>query len=125
MEVKDKMKEKTIVIGRDFSPIPTGRTRADGPFCGECFRDDYLMPALADNDCVIVDLAGVEGLGSSFLEEVFGGLVRNGRYSPLELQSKLKVITTDPLFAMCLPRISKYMEDARLGLSASKVMTEK
>lgn len=110
------MKEKTIMIGRDFSTVPAGRTRKDGPYCGECFRDDILIPALAENDSVTVDLAGVEGVGSSFLEEVFGGLVRSGKYAYSDLTSKLHVITTDPLFSMCIPRINQYMEDARQEL---------
>ncbi|MOA43338.1 hypothetical protein D3C78_1654790 [compost metagenome] len=47
------------------------------------------MPALRANDRVIVDLNGVLSLGSSFLEEAFGGLVRNGYYTAKELSSKL------------------------------------
>lgn len=120
MEDQGVMKEKIIMIGRDFSTIPTGRTRNDGPFSGESFREDVLIPALTENDHVIVDLAGVEGVGSSFLEEVFGGLVRCGKFSEMDLRSKLQIITTDPLFTMCIPKIIQYMDDAKQSLMLSK-----
>jgi hypothetical protein len=58
---------------------------------GEEFRDDVLLPALKKSDEVIVDLNGVLTLGSSFLEEAFGGLVRKGYYTAKELKSKLVI----------------------------------
>ena len=106
------MIEKLIKLGPEFSEVPTGRTPKDGPNSGERFRDEILRPALESNEKVIVDLVGVEGLGSSFLEEVFGGLIRNGYYTYPVLKQKLEVKASDTLFEMCLPRIEKYMQDA-------------
>jgi hypothetical protein len=59
-----------------FSDTPGGRYRNEGKHSGEEFREDHLIPALESNDRVVVDLDGVKGLMSSFLEEVFGGVVR-------------------------------------------------
>ncbi len=67
---------KTISIAKQFSPNPAGRYPEDGPFNGERFRQDFLIPALNDSDVVTVVLDGVSGFGSSFLEEAFGGLIR-------------------------------------------------
>ena len=69
----------TIKIATDFSDTPGARFRSDGPFSGEEFREDMLMPLFeddADNREILIDLDGAEGYPSSFLEEAFGGLAR-------------------------------------------------
>lgn len=106
------MSIKKIVIGTDFSDTPSGRYRDDGPFSGEVFRDDLLVPALKENEKVCVDISGVEGYGSSFLEEVFGGLVRLGIYTKSELTEKLRCEATDKSKKCYLERINAYMESA-------------
>lgn len=69
---------KTITIATDFSDTPLGRYPGDGDFNGETFREKLLAPALRSHpEGVMVVLDGVEGFGSSFLDEAFGGLVRN------------------------------------------------
>lgn len=62
----------------DFSQFPGPRYIKLGPDSGELFRKKKLLPALLENDEVSVNLDGVAGYGSSFLEEAFGGLVREG-----------------------------------------------
>lgn len=84
-----------ISIARDFSPFPAGRKRHDGPFTGEKFREDLLQPALARGGRVILDIDGVAGLPSSFLEEIFGGLVREG-WNLAELKARIEIKTSDP-----------------------------
>ena len=103
---------KQIQLGRDYSDAPAGRYRSDGPFSGERFRDDILMPALASETVVEVDLSGVAGYGSSFLEEVFGGLVRKWSEPKALLDSKLHVVATDPRKECYRLRVEKYMADA-------------
>ncbi|MDO9624062.1 MAG: STAS-like domain-containing protein [Pseudomonas sp.] len=85
------MKTMTIYVAKDFSKMPCVRSRDDGKKSGEEFRDDVLLPALRTHDKVTVDLNGVLSLGSSFLEEAFGGLVRKGYYTAKELSSKLTI----------------------------------
>lgn len=65
-----------IVYVKDFSKYPGPRYASLGNYSGEEFRDNILIPAIRDNGDVIVNLDGVFGYGSSFLEEAFGGLVR-------------------------------------------------
>ena len=69
---------KTVSIANDFSVFPGGRIPADGPFSGEEFRDNILIPLLKNNEEAIIDFDNVRGYGSSFLEESFGGLIRKG-----------------------------------------------
>src|SRR3954470_14868043 len=69
---------KVIIVARCFFRFPAGRYVADGPFSGEAFRQKFLIPAFTQGQRFIVDLDGTAGFGSSFLEEAFGGLVREG-----------------------------------------------
>lgn len=84
-----------IEIGRDFSPCPGGRSRADGPQCAEAFREDTLRPALEDEGGVDLHLDCAQGYGSSFLEEAFGGLVRSGGFTAEQLHGKLRLHSRD------------------------------
>ena len=71
---------RVISVARDFSPVPGGRHPRNGPFSGEEFRERTLVPALQDvpgrYSRVVVDLDGADTYIGSFLEEVFGGLLR-------------------------------------------------
>ncbi len=66
----------------DFSKTPGSRYRDEGKkaHSGQEFREDILEPnfkiALANNKEILVDLDGTIGYGTSWLEEVFGGLTR-------------------------------------------------
>ena len=75
------MGDRIVVdVANDFSRTPGGRYRTDGRWSGQEFREDKLQPLLDRGDDIVVDLDGPEGFTASFLEEVFGGLVRN--YGP-------------------------------------------
>lgn len=87
------MTEKIIVIAEEFSPSPIGRYRSDSDTSGEAFRLDLLVPALREFDKVTVVLDGTDGYGSSFLEEAFGGLIREHNYTEAELKQKLFIIS--------------------------------
>lgn len=88
-------KTKTINVAKDFTRYPAGRYLADGPFSGERFRDEFLIPALRDpNTVIVVQLDGARGLASSFLEEAFGGLVRAG-FQPTQLIKQLQLESQD------------------------------
>jgi hypothetical protein len=102
----------TIDIGKDFCEVPLGRYAMDGPFSGERFREEYLLPALRDNKKVIVVIDNTEGFGSSFLDEAFGGLVRDGNLNEQGLREVLKIELTDQDFSMYRDLIWKYISEA-------------
>lgn len=63
----------------DFAKFPGPRYKSLGKYSGEEFREAVLIPAIEEQgDSLVVDLDGVFGYGSSFLEEAFGGIVRKG-----------------------------------------------
>lgn len=102
------MTERVISVANDFSRYPAGRYKSDGPFSGQHFRDDFVVPALRENELVVVDLDGTRGYGSSFLEEAFGGLVRLG-FSTSDLRERLSFRSTDPSLEA---EIKDYIEQA-------------
>lgn len=86
------MKTKIINLVSDFSARPTGRyTDSTYPDSGQRFRDEMLAPALKEYDQVTVVLDGYNRYGRSFLDEAFGGLVRESRFTKTELTNKLVV----------------------------------
>src|SRR4051812_14200605 len=103
---------KKIKIATDYSDTPVGRFPQDGEFNGTKFREDFLRPAL-ENDKVEVEIDGVEGYGSSFLEEAFGGLVRQGYYTAADLKKKLLISFKDRAFKMYHDVIWKYIQEAK------------
>lgn len=79
---------KTINLVQDFTDVPGGRYRELGPYSGEEFREDYLIPALKQHSVVQVILNGALGLPSSFIDEAFGSFAK-------EYQSGKLVIILD------------------------------
>ena len=71
-----------IDVATQFTRTPGGRYRSEGKWSGEEFRETMVEPILEKDTSatVIIDLDGPVGFTSSFLEEVFGGLVR--KYGP-------------------------------------------
>lgn len=84
----------TINIGKDFSRYPVGRGLEDGDSNGEKFREDFLRPALAAHHTVRIELDDALGYNSSFLEEVFGGLIRGG-FTETDYIERIKLVTDD------------------------------
>ena len=68
------------IFVKDFSEYPGPRKESIGPNSGEKFREKVLAPAIRANpdELIVVNLDGTSGYGSSFLEEAFGGLIRDG-----------------------------------------------
>lgn len=103
--------QRKIRLASDFSSVPFGRYRADGPHSGEVFRDDVLIPALKAHDHVLIDIDGVEGLPSSFWEEALGGLVRRG-WKARDIRRKLDIKTKDADLQVYVRLAWKYIDEA-------------
>ena len=73
----------------DFDLQPYGRYPADGDACGENYRNKILVPALHQYYKVHVNLTGYNRYGRSFLDEAFGGLIREADFSGEEISDKL------------------------------------
>lgn len=103
----------TLSIAKDFSPTPGGRYRHQGPNSGEQFREEVLLPrfneAQLEKKLLVVDLDGGVGYASSFLEEAFGGLVREKK-SVSEVERVLRFISKEEPYQ--IEDILRYMQEA-------------
>jgi hypothetical protein len=108
-----------LKIASDFSSTPGPRRRSEGNFSGEEFRQRILVPKLKSamdaGRELVVDLDGTSGYGTSFLEEAFGGLIRNNGYSLTELQRAVKFVSNEE--PDLLKEIDEYMCEAHERLS--------
>ncbi len=96
---------------KEFTKFPGARYRDLGPFSGEEFRDDKLIPAIEkEGKNLIVNLDGVFGYGSSFLEEIFGGCIRKGVDPETMKAIAENIVSKDD--EDLLIEIKEYIEDA-------------
>ncbi len=101
-----------INVARDFYPKPFGRYHDDGKFNGTKFREEFLIPKLRESDELVVNFSECPyEIGSSFLEESFGGLVRALQDSPL--LNKLTIRARSLAMDM---EIKSYIDDAKKRL---------
>ncbi|WP_065357642.1 STAS-like domain-containing protein [Kluyvera georgiana] len=105
-----------IVIARDFSKTPFGRFVSDSPYSAEKFRKDFLVPALKTGDQeIVIDFNGIAlGVGSSFLEEAFGGLVRKEGLQKSGLRNRLVIKSEVPFYKEQIERFIENAEPERI-----------
>lgn len=109
---EEKYNDQCVVIRvkEDFSEYLGLRYRKHSDSSGEALRDDHLIPALNDNPgkVVIVDLSGCAGSPArSFLEEVFGGVVRK-----LGNEIRHRIIVMCDEDVTTVQEADRYIEDA-------------
>lgn len=111
-----------IKIANDFTTAPGPRYVTEGKFSGEQFRKELLLPKVreaCDRKCALtVDLDGTSGYGTSFLEEAFGGLIREDNFRLATLDSVLTLISNEE--PELLAEIREYLEDAEKDKGAKK-----
>ncbi len=104
-----------ISVLKDFSRTPGPRYKEEGSFSGEEFRNNILLPklkeAIIQKKTLLVDLDGVSGYGTSFLEEAFGGLIRVNDIDYKTLKNTLKLKSEED--DIYIEEIWEYIEDAK------------
>lgn len=102
----------TVHVAKDFSRYPAGRVFADGPYNGQLFRQRFLESAIRAQKSLTIELDGVRGYGSSFLEEAFGGLVRSTGLEPASVLNLLELRSSNKSL---IQEIREYIENANSG----------
>jgi hypothetical protein len=101
----------------DHAVAPGGRYVADGNFSGEWFRNEVLVPALRETsklgETLDIELDGTAGYGSSFLEEAFGGLVRECGFTASQLGGLLHIVALSPLYEPYKLLAERYIKAAK------------
>jgi hypothetical protein len=105
----------TLVISRDFSSTPGSRSIIEGDFSGEALRKEILADmfksVIAENTVLFIDLDGTSGYGTSFLEEAFGGLIRDNGYSYQDIREHMELKSEEEEYL--LDDIDEYLRDAQ------------
>lgn len=85
-------------IVKEYTDLPGGRYIRQGSHSGEDFRETILKKkydyCLANDEKLIINFDDSYGYASTFLEEAFGGMVRQG-YNGREMIKKIVFITED------------------------------
>jgi hypothetical protein len=98
-----------INVAKQFTRYPAGRYARLGETSGEGFRLKHLAPAALSGKPFTVELDGTVGYGSSFLEEAFGGLVRQLHVNPDALLKQMTLMSQD---RSLIAEIEQYIRDA-------------
>lgn len=108
------MDRVTVKIARDFSRTPGPRYMKEGKWSGEQFRTEkfynIFSDAIENNKMVTVDLDGTLGYGTSFLEEIFGGLIREHHLDYDQIRKHLELISNEEPYL--INDIFAYLKDA-------------
>ncbi|MGB8030858.1 MAG: STAS-like domain-containing protein [Terracidiphilus sp.] len=103
----------TLSVAKDFSETPGPRSREEGEFSGDEFRDNFLKPAFVQardsRQRLVVDLDGVVGYATSFLEAAFGGLARE--FGPCAVLETVELVCSDE--PSLVEEVKRYIEDAK------------
>jgi STAS-like domain of unknown function (DUF4325) len=106
--------EINLKVRDDFSRTPGPRLEIEGDFSGEVFRKICLLPklqqAITSGSKLVVDLDGTAGYGTSFLEEAFGGLIREDGITYDVIKKYVNVISTEEDYL--IEDIEQYLTDA-------------
>ena len=103
----------TYVIATEYSKHPSARYEDEGTFGGEQLRiiiAPLLRAAIQNKEKFQLVLDGTSGYGTSFLEEVFGGLIRGEHIAYDDIKSYLVIISAEE--PELIDEINQYLDDA-------------
>jgi len=106
--------EVILKLAEKFSRTPGPRYASEGNHSGEDFRKNVLYPAyeaaVTEGNVLVVVLDGTCGYGTSFLEEAFGGLIRENGIPLASLNQNLRIVSEEE--PDLLKEVAEYMDVA-------------
>lgn len=103
------MKPEITLDVSEYTDMPIGRDSKDGTKNGSDYRDNYVKPALEEYSLVKIDFNNTLGAAPSFLEELFGGLVRAGLINRKSFHERIEVIYK---YESVKNNVEKYVREA-------------
>ncbi len=104
-----------LSIAKQYTRTPGPRYEKEGQFSGEKFRTELFFPlvrkAIQDDSKIIVDLDGTHGYGTSFLEEIFGGLIRINKVSFDEIKKHVAIKSNEQDYL--IDDVNEYLTQAK------------
>lgn len=85
-------------VAKEFTTTPSARKVSEGKFSGFELREiltPLIRESISNRQNFTINLDGTAGYGTSFLEEVFGGLVRDEHFSKNDLKTYLIIISEE------------------------------
>lgn len=106
-----------VINVAEYSEFPGPRFKLLGPFSGEDFRETVLIPTISSyKSDITINFDDTMGYGSSFLEEAFGGLIRQGVAPEIVLAIIENIISEqDPSL---IDEVRSYVQEAIIDLKS-------
>ena len=83
---------------KDFSKTPGPRSKTEGDFSGEEFRDlliSRMKESIQEDETLVLDLDGTAGINHPFIEGAFKGLVTKEIFTLKQLQDTLHIVSDE------------------------------
>lgn len=107
------MNSQIFNISTDFSKSPGPRYSRQGPMSGELLRRQLVRLLNASSQSITIILDGTRGFGSSFLDEAFGGLIREEGFTLEQVRARISFVSEfDPTY---IQEINESLERAVKG----------
>ena len=107
---------KKYSIAKEYTTKPGPREEKLGKFSGKNFRETVLYKMVIEcfekNEKLEINLDGVYGYPESFLEESFGGLIRNHNINKDKLLHSLVLVCTED--STTIEKILQYIKEAKV-----------
>ena len=100
---------KIAIKFSDYTMFPGGRYSSDGEGNATDFRKKFLVPPLKDNQYIVLNLDGVIGYPAAFLDEAFGGLVRDEGFDSKFVEEHIELEANESGFSGAIRLIKKYI----------------
>jgi hypothetical protein len=117
---------QTYRISSEYSKFPGSRYINECMWSGEDFRKNHLSKivkeCLDNNQTLLIDLDGTAGYSTGFLEEAFGGLIRENIFRLSDLLTTLRFKSDEEPYL--IKEIIIYMTEAKIESMNKLAMEE-
>lgn len=97
------MSDVNFSIAQKFSRYPGPRYQWQGPHSGETFRGQLVRLLRSHSGRIRILLDGTTGIGSSFLDEAFGGLISKEGFARDEVRRRFDFVSeVDPSYVVTI-----------------------